>query len=177
VIYDAVTLFHFAVVGRLDVLELRHGHRPPPRWTEAVRDEISVGAAHGMPGAQTILDASWLDAPISPSSGDLRGITMLQVGLNDGQRPPTKHAGEAESIYFAEKLDAIFVTDDNAAYDFAIRRLGAGQVIDTVALLQEAVSMDELSAGGAADLANEILAADRYLRRTHPKNFSSNDFQ
>ena len=40
VIHDAVTLRHFAAVARMDVLEACHGHRPEPRWTEAVRAEI-----------------------------------------------------------------------------------------------------------------------------------------
>lgn len=38
VIHDAVTLRHFAAVGRMDVLEACHGHRPEPRWTEGIED-------------------------------------------------------------------------------------------------------------------------------------------
>ena len=62
----------------------------------------------------------------------------LQVGLNDGKQPPKGDRGEAEGIFFAEKHDGQFATDDNNAYDFARRRptLGAGRVIDSIHILR-----------------------------------------
>ncbi|MEY2569010.1 MAG: hypothetical protein QOE35_3539 [Actinomycetota bacterium] len=90
------------------------------------------------------------------------------IGLNDGRRPPTGHAGEAESIYFADKLSGAFVTDDNAAHDFAQRRLGIGQALETVSVLDEAVAMGELSVAEAIGVTESIRAAGRFLRGLHP---------
>lgn len=168
VLHDAVTLLHFGVVGRLDVLKSRHSFLPPPFWTDAVRSEVEAGARLSKPGCAAVLDADWLGEPIVPSSSDLRKVFQLLVGLNDGRRPPTAHGGEAEGIYMAEKLGGTFITDDNAAYDFAYRRLGPGRVKDAVQVLRESVAMEELDAQEALEIADQIRVAGRDLRRVHP---------
>lgn len=175
-LYDAVTLRHFAVAGRLDILETRHGHLAPPRWTEAVQTEIAAGAGWD-PSCRTVLTHPWLDEPVVPQTADQAPIMAIWIGLNDGRRPPTAHAGEAESIYFADKLSGAFVTDDNAAYDFAQRRLGIGQVLDTVSVLDEAVAMGELSVAEAIGVTESIRAAGRFLRGVHPERFTAAEFQ
>jgi hypothetical protein len=167
-LYDAVTLRHFAAVGRLDILEERHAFRPGPHWTEAVHDEIVEAATLGLPGCHAILAASWLGEPLAPSANDLRPVLATQIGLNDGRRPPTQHAGEAESIYFADKLGGIFATDDNAAFEFAATRIGVARVVDTVGILREAVAMGEVTGRDAVATAEAIRAAGRQLRRLHP---------
>lgn len=93
---------------------------------------------------------------------------LIQIGLNDGRRPPVAHAGEAEGIYFAEKLGGRFVTDDNGAYDFARRRLGPGRVFDTVDVLREAVTNGDMDSGEALNLVNAIRNSGRSIRRVHP---------
>lgn len=173
VLHDAVTLLHFAVSGHLDVLKDRHAARPEPRWTEAVRSEIENGPAHGRPGCGELLRAQWLGEPAAPTASDRAGIFRLLVALNDGAAAPAAHAGEAESIYFADKLDTLFVTDDNAAYDFARRRLGDGRVKDTVDLLREAVAMGEVTPARALAIADSIRGCDRHLRRVHPPQLSA----
>lgn len=175
-LYDAVTLLHFAAAGRLDILRTRHGHLDEPHWTMAVHDEIAAGADQGLKPSQNILAAAWLGVPIAPTTAELSGIFALQVGLNDGRRPPVAHAGEAESIYLAGQLGALFATDDNAAYDFAERRLGVGRVVDTVTILRDAVAMDEVSAADALRVAMAVRLAGRHLRRTHPHPLSLPDF-
>src|SRR5580700_7722846 len=117
---DAVTLRHFGTIGRLDILAARCSYLDPPHWTQAVADEIRDAANGGQPGCQAILAASWLSAPIAPEHEELKEIVLHQIRLNERRRPPTAHAGEAEGIYFAEKLEGRFVTDDNSAYDFAL---------------------------------------------------------
>jgi hypothetical protein len=173
---DAVTLRHFGAIRRLDILETRYGHLDPPHWTQAVADEIRAAAAMG-PGCFAILAAPWLSTPVAPQAHDLRGILQLQIGLNEGRRPPTEHAGEAEGIYFAEKLGGHFVTDDNGAYDFAARRLGLGRVHDTVDVLREAVASGDMDAGEALNIANAIRNSDRDLRRVHPSTLLPHYFR
>src|SRR5437899_2908506 len=98
-LYDAVTLRHFAAAGRLDVLETRHGHLTPPRWTEAVHDEVVRGSTLGNAECNVVLAMSWLGAPLVPSIAHHAGIYKYLVSLNAGRRPPTEHTGEAESMY------------------------------------------------------------------------------
>jgi len=115
-----------------------------------------------------ILSATWLGSPVIPDSRDLKRIFSIQVALNDGRTPPTGDAGEAESIYFADRYGATFATDDNAAYDFAQRRLGAARVIDSIYILQDAVAMGNITAADAASVAESIQRAGRHFRQVHP---------
>lgn len=167
-LYDAVPLRHFGAIRRLDVLEARSRYLDPPRWTQAVYDEIREAADLGYPGCRDIIAADWLSSPLDPKAEDRIGILRIHIGLNEGRRPPVKHAGEAEGIYFAEKLGGRFITDDNGAYDFAKRRLGPGRVLDTVDLLREAVMYGDMDAGDALNLVNAIRNSGRSVRRVHP---------
>ena len=83
--------------------------------------------------------------------------------------PPKGDRGEAEGIYFAEKLGGQFATDDNNAYDFARRRasLGPGRVIDSVQILQTAVANGDISATEARSIAVAFEEAGRSLRPDH----------
>jgi hypothetical protein len=129
-----------------------------------------------MPGCTELLHQEWLGQPVTPRESDQRGIQALLIGLNEGRRPPTSHAGEAESIYFAAVLDGVFVTDDNAAYSFALRRLGVGRVMDSVKILRDAVSMAELSPSDALQIATKIRASGRDLMRCHPVGLDAHYF-
>src|SRR5438552_3127953 len=80
-LYDAVTLRHFAACGRLDICETVHSPLPTPRWTEEVRLEIVRAAGAGSVECPPILAASWLGSQIIPNPGDLRSIYSLQVAL------------------------------------------------------------------------------------------------
>ena len=93
----------------------------------------------------------------------------LQVGLNDGREPPKGDRGEAEGIYFAEKHNGQFATDDNNAYEFARRRpsVGMGRVIDSIHILRTAVADGDLTAAAAHSIANDIEEAGRSFRPTH----------
>ncbi|MHB1129131.1 MAG: hypothetical protein ACYC06_03690 [Ilumatobacteraceae bacterium] len=169
VIHDAVTLNHFGALNRLDILESRHGGLPEPRWTEAVHEEIRKGASIAQVHCQRVLAVTWLGEPASISVEYLVEVQNLRIALNDFGPTTQTHLGEAESILLAEIHDGIFVTDDNAAYDFAQRRgnLGTGRVKDTVDVLRESVAMGEISKGQAADLASQLETHDRFLRRVH----------
>jgi hypothetical protein len=103
-----------------------------------------------------------------PSVSDQGGIFRMWVALNGGLHPPVGNAGEAESFYFVEKLGGMFATDDNAAYAFAERRLGASRVLDTVDILRVAIRDGHISAADAANAAKTIRREGRHLRRIHP---------
>ena len=169
VIHDAVTLRHFAVVKRMDVLRMCHGHRPKPRWTEGIRAEIESAGQEGESHCSDILREAWLGPPAEPTAAELADVYRLQVGLNAGREPPKGDRGEAEGIYFAEKHNGQFATDDNNAYEFARRRpsLGMGRVIDTIHILRTAVADGVLTAADAHEVANEIEDAGRWFRPTH----------
>jgi predicted nucleic acid-binding protein len=169
VIHDAVTLRHFAAVQRMDILEACHSHRPEPRWTEAVRSEIESAERSGESHCSDILQETWLGVPAEPSVAELADVYRLQVGLNDGRRPPKGDRGEAEAIYFAEKHSGQSATDDNGAYEFANRRpsLGPGRVIDSIHILRTAVAHGDLTATDAHSIANQVEDAGRSFRPAH----------
>jgi hypothetical protein len=147
-----------------------------PSWTEAVHGEISRIARTRTGPERTqcryVLGQDWLGEPVSPMADDQLGIMELWIALSPGDAPPTHHAGEAQSIYFAAQLNAIFATDDNAAYDFAQRKLGQDRVLDTVDFLRIAVGAEVIDAEDAAELAQTMRTAGRNLRRVHPDPIS-----
>jgi len=169
VLHDAVTLRHFAAVDALDVLHAQHGRHPEPRWTEAVQDEIAAAERAGEAHCADILSASWLGAAAEPEEGNLAAVYRIQVGLNEGLRPPDAHLGEAQAIHFAEATGGTVATDDHGAYVFATRRpsLGPGRVIDTVQILRSAVAFGEITSVQAAKIADDIESAGRSLRPEH----------
>src|SRR5579862_1989347 len=132
-LYDAVTLRHFSACQALELCERIHSPIGAHHWVDEVKNEIERAHALGIPECGDILAQHWLGVPIDPTSHDQAGIFRIWIALNHGRRTPVDHAGEAQSIYFAELSGGTFATDDNAAYDFASRRLGPGRVIDAVA--------------------------------------------
>ena len=170
VLHDTVTLRHFSAAEQLGVLEARHGHRPEPLWTEGIRSELMSAALAAEAHCSDVLSGTWLGCPAVPAgAAELAEIYRLQVGLNTGRRPPRSHLGETEGIYFAEKHEGDFVTDDNGAYDFACRRpsLGPQRVFDSIDVLRSAVSVGEITAEDAAAIADDVEAAGRSFRPEH----------
>ena len=180
VLYDAVTLRHFAVVSRMDILKTCHAHRPEPRWTTSVQKEIATAANKGVHHCIMILQEPWLRRPVSPARADTREIISLQstLMLPEDHPYPHAHLGEAQSIYFAEKHQGQFATDDNAAYELArLRlRLGIENVVDSVDILREVVALNKITAQEADQVANDIEAAGRHLRRVHRRARGPNYF-
>ena len=175
VLYDSVTLRQFAVAGIIEVLASCHAVKPLPRWTDGVRSEIHRAFSTGFePHCRSILDCSWFDEPVVPGTSEHKNIYKLWVGLNGGKEPPIDHYGEAESIYFAEKLNGQFATDDNAAHDFAKRRMGPGRVIDTIDILRDAVALGEIRSQEAVRVVTTIRGAGRYLRSCHAADLKPN---
>lgn len=163
VLFDNVTLSHFACVGRLDLLERRYGYRAG--WTEAVHDE-AYRAVNGARVAymQDVLDASWLRDPIEPPRNrkERTELTRLHIGLNDGVRPPIEHLGEAESIYWSKREGFVFATDDAGASSFARARGVA--TLDTVQMLRDCRENAEVGCPEAWGVLQQMLSAGRSVR-------------
>jgi predicted nucleic acid-binding protein len=182
VLYDAVTLRHFATVSRLDLLFACHSEREEPRWTATVKKEVSRAADLGRSECRSILEMSWLGEPVTPAVEDLRAIARLRVALGNAgfeaedEASDFQHLGEAESIQVALRFDFCFVTDDNDAYSLAKGRLDSSRVFDTVDLLRLAVANGDLKVSGAIDVANRIRVSGRYLRHTYDRLLTPADF-
>ena len=176
VLHDAVTLCNFAAASRLDILYQRHSHRREPRWTQGVYEEIQKAASKTTYGA-SILQETWLGSPITPTNIETMQIALIRTALNPKENGPCDNLGEAESIYFATKLQGQFATDDNEAYAFAAIRLGSENVIDTVDILREAVAMYELTADDADQVDKDIEASGRRLRREHDRQRGPNYYR
>jgi predicted nucleic acid-binding protein len=164
VFFDANTLMNFAIVNRLDLLEVHYGWRA--QWTETVRDEVQRGVA-AVSSYQQILDASWLPDPLEiqgTSMDDLHGVDALRRALGGLPANPTQHLGEAELIYYLERRrpDGIFITDDRPARDLATRRQLLA--IDTATVLSECYSYGEVGCPEAYDLLVQMADLGRGVR-------------
>lgn len=163
-LFDAVTLRHFGVAEALDVCRQLTEDRDFPRWTDAVSWEIADGVRLGFDECVSVQECAWLGSPIEPKVLDLDSIARLQRALSAGAASEG-NVGEAESVYFAERLGGVFATDDGIAYDFACRRLGYDHVVDTVELLCQAVSKSIITSREAAEFARRVTDSGRHLRR------------
>lgn len=170
---DATTLRNFSCCDLLPLLETVGALMPGPHWTDAVRGEIELGRDLGRPECPAILIQTWLDEPVVPDADQQKGVMSLWIALNRGKKPPKRHAGEAQSIFFAEQFQGSFATDDNGAHAFAERRLGAGRVHDTVDILKIAVGDGLISPEEAVGAVKTIRAAGRHLRRIHPPTITA----
>jgi hypothetical protein len=177
-IFDGVTLRHFGAIEALHLIEARIAGHAEPRWTETVRSEILAG--YTQPGCAHVLSASFLGVPYTVDVADLGAVFRLRTSLADPftgeQRDSTRDLGEAESIFVADKFHGTFITDDSAAYDFAVKRLGYNRVLDTVGLLREAVAHRQLTTSEAQQAADAIRNSGRHLRREHPATFPPDFF-
>jgi hypothetical protein len=175
-LFDAVTLRHFAAAEALDVCRRLVEDRDPPRWTDAVSAEIAAGLSLGIDECVSVQECAWLGAPIEPEVLDLASIVRLQRALSESSAAQG-NAGEAESIYFAERLGALFATDDGLAFDLACRRLGCDHVVDTVDLLKQAVAESIITSQEAADYAARVTDSGRHLRRGRDRYPGSTFFE
>jgi predicted nucleic acid-binding protein len=165
VIIDACTLWNFAVVGRLDLLDGRYTHRGV-RWTESIQLEIRRHVSEE-PQLQEVLNARWLGVPmaIAGSPQTLRRIELIRRGLlATPADPPTLHLGEAEVIDLLETQHPswVFITDDRPAGDLAKRRGLA--VLDSALVLSECHAAGEIGCPAAYELLSAMAAKGRGVR-------------
>lgn len=156
VFFDTCSLWNFAVVNRLDLLEERYGYRA--KWTETVKSEV-VRASGGEPRLNRILSCAWLDEPIeilAASTADLHRIDQIRRALGGLATEPTKHLGEAELIWYLENaaVGSVLISDDRPAASFA---RGRGiHVIDSARVLAECFSQGEIGCPDAYNLLVEM---------------------
>jgi hypothetical protein len=141
-----------------------------------VRCELLRAATAGELDADRVLREDWLGDPVEPDEDDMLPIVSLQIAIGGD---PQRNAGEAETIYFAERLGGSIVTDDNAAYQFAASRptLGRDRVLDTIRILTDLVTAEVISPEDAVTLCREMRSAGRNLRRTHPISLTPRYFR
>lgn len=172
---DAVTLRHFGITERLEVLKHVLLPYPPPHWTDTVRSEILAGI--GQPDCANVLAASFLGPPHQIPTAELAEVLKIRIVLSGGKSHSTENLGEAESIFLADKFNGVFITDDRIAYDFASQRLGHCRALDTVDLLREAVATGYFESSEAQQVADAIRNSGRMLRRGHPSTFTPEYFE
>jgi predicted nucleic acid-binding protein len=160
-IFDANVLWSFAVVDRLDLLEVRYG--PRIVWTDAVAWELERKVREE-PRLQAVMDATWLAAPVGFSAPDHGPIARIRSILATPGDHPAMHLGEAEAIYLIEKSmpSATFVTDDGPAADLATRR--RLHVMGTLNIMQDCHAMAEIGCPDAWDLMREMERLGRVVR-------------
>lgn len=95
VLFDANTLQNFAVVDRLDLLQVCYGDRAG--WAEAVQFEIRMGVQSEARLCR-VLSQSWLGEPIPVEGAEaILAVELVRRGVGGiVASPPTQHLGEAQ---------------------------------------------------------------------------------
>lgn len=158
---DTNVLWSFAVVDRLDLLEVRFSDRLV--WTDAVREEVRRNAAREA-SLRNVLAASWLGEPHSFVTADLMPISVIRGILADPGDHEAMHLGEAESIHLLETrcIGGLLFTDDRAAVDLAQRR--GIKTMTTLQALQDCHAMGEIGCPAAWELMQQMESVGRSVR-------------
>jgi predicted nucleic acid-binding protein len=162
VVCDTNSLWNFAVVERLDILEVRYGHRVA--WTDTVAGEVATSKGYE-PRLEQIEKCAWLGVPYEFTKNScLKAIFGIQSVLAAPGDLPTRHLGEAECIHYIEHElagNGILFSDDAAARDLAKRR--GLQTMTTHDALRDAFVMDELACPEPFSLL--VTMVDEHARR------------
>lgn len=166
IIYDSVTLQHFAAAGSLSILERLHRDYPLPRWTEQVHHEVLAGTNMSKSAGfcRPVIELTWLDEPVQ--GVDLTMTLRLQALLSGSNDDPSRNLGEAESLAHAIACGGSFVTDDTGAYDFARNYylFGANRVSDMCTLLWDALGANLLGRNEVTAVHTGVFDAGRTMR-------------
>lgn len=173
---DAVTLEHFASLGRLSLLIQFLTSFAPPYWTRAVHNEVLAGFERNE-ACSEILASSALASPVDIAPEHMGDVFQTQIALGGGGDSGLDHLGEAECIVLADLEHCGVITDDNAAYDLVERRFGPQRIHDTIDVLRDLVRAGRIDPSEAKLLADSIRNTGRHLRRTHPMTLLAEYFE
>lgn len=157
---DTNVFLNFAVVERLDLLQ-EFAYRLV--WTDTVHAEVSNSVGHE-PRLAPVLQVGWMSAPLAFGHQELTRIFGIRRILAHPADPPSKHLGEAETIYAMERDtgECALLTDDRPAADLAKQR---GLVTrDTAWLLRDLHSMGTLACPEAYELLCLMADSGRGVR-------------
>lgn len=162
VIYDTCLLSHVAEIGYLHILDFLYKDRPEPRWTPAVKREVTKGAAIHV-FCKQILALTWLGEPQEPQ--DTNAVLHLRNQLSSQDDPQTANMGEAESIILAREVNGSFMTNDFGAYYRAGEKqyLAPNRVFSACNALNEAREYGKLSPIEVEEAHNLIRAKRRMI--------------
>jgi hypothetical protein len=163
VLFDANTLENFAVVDRLDLLQICYGDRAG--WAEAVQFEIRMGVQSEV-RLHRILSQSWLGEPI-PVEGvaAILAVELIRRGVGGVVASrPTPHLGEAQTVFLLETSyhGGIFITGDRPAAHFARRR--KIRTLDSAQVLNECFQMGKIGCPEAYELLGAMANENRGVR-------------
>lgn len=166
---DNTVLCNFAAVERLDLLRAVLDGRG--RWTEAVAFEVHRSATH-LAAMATIEDDGWLGQPIAVSHAHSEQIERIRVAAFGGSPArPLQHRGEAETCYVIREImgraDCVWITDDEAAFDFG-RHQGI-ETWDTTTVIERCVADGLTTPEAAFALLIDMFDLDRTPRRRPAK--------
>lgn len=163
---DNCVLINFAEVHRLDVLKAHLQGRG--RWTQAIAAEVEESAKHSRPDLFGIAADGWLGEPIViDDAADIQAVEKIRRDAFGGSAGhPKQHLGEAQTLWVILNRDefkgAVWVTDDNDAFEFAVgKRIEAKR---TDGVLRDIVADATLTAEAAFDLAVAMSERNRPVR-------------
>lgn len=163
VLFDANTLQNFAVVDRLDLLQVCYGDRAG--WAEAVQFEIRMGV-QSETCLRRVLSQSWLGEPIPVEGVEaILAVELVRRGVGGiVASRPTQHLGEAQTIVLLETTyqESIFITDDRPAAHFARRR--GIRTLDSAQVLNECFRMGEVGCPETYKLLGAMADENRRVR-------------
>ena len=166
---DNTVFCNFAAVERLDLLKALLDGRG--RWTEAVAFEVHRSAKH-LAAMAAIEDDGWLGEPIAVSQAHSERIERIRVAaLGGSPARPLEHRGEAETCYVIREVvgrtECVWITDDEAAFDFG-KRQGI-ETWDTTTVIERCVADGLSTLEDAFALLMAMFDQDRAPRRRPAK--------
>ena len=161
---DNTVLCNFAAVNRLDLL--RGWLRERGRWTEAVEYEAQKSSEY-LPDLALVRGEGWLGEPIEiDDESALSQIEAIRKSVFGGlPERPRQHLGEAETCFlikqWPEFAEAWWITDDEDAYEYAVRR--QIETYRTFDVMCHIVDDGDLTADNAFALMNAMADKGRGL--------------
>ena len=161
---DNTVLCNFAAVHRVDLL--RGWLRERGRWTEAVEYEARKSSEY-LPDLDLVLDEGWLGEPIEINDESaLSQVEAIRKSVFGGlPEKPRQHLGEAETCFLIKQrpefAESWWLTDDEDAYEYAVRR--QIETLRTIDVMRNIVADGDLTPDSAFALMNAMADRDRGL--------------